>query len=94
MYEKIPGKNEAVASLVLGILSLICCFFAYSNILSIILGIIGLVLASTSKKYGYEGGIRTAGFVLSLIGLIISAFVFLACISCVGNTVGVLSMFY
>ena len=66
--KKIPGKNEAVASLVLGLISVGCWFFGYSSILSVILGIIGLALASSSKKYGYQDSIRTAGFVLSLIG--------------------------
>ncbi len=93
MYEKIPGKNEAVASLVLGIISVGCWFFGYSSILSVVLGIIGMALASSSKKYGYQDSIRTAGFVLSLIGVIGGAFAFLACIACVG-TLGVIGAFH
>lgn len=80
----IPGKGAATASLVLGIISVICWFFGYSAIVSVVLGIIGLVLASNSKKAGFEGGLRTAGFVLSLIGLIGGAVVFVACVACVG----------
>lgn len=79
----IPGKNAAIASLVLGIISVVCCFFGYSAILSLILGIIGLVCASNSKKAGFENGMRTAGFVLSLIGLVGGALAFVAC-SCLG----------
>lgn len=60
-----PGSGAAIASLVLGIVGL---FFA-----GIILGIIGLVMAAKAKREGYTGGIRTAGFVLSLIALIVSA---------------------
>ena len=67
----LPGQGAAIASLVLGIVGL---FFA-----GIILGIIGLVMASMSKNAGYEGGIRTAGFVLSLISLVSGAALFLAC---------------
>ena len=80
----VPGKSAATASLVLGIIAVVCWFFGYSSILSVILGIIGLVLASNAKKAGFVGGMRTAGFVLSLIGLIGGAIFFVACVACVG----------
>lgn len=81
--KSVPGKNAAVASLVLGIISVVLWFFGYSAIISVILSIIGLVLAGNSKKAGFEGGIRTAGYVLSLIGLIGGAIFFIACVACV-----------
>ena len=62
-----PGSGAAIASLILGIVGL---FFA-----GIILGIIGLVMASKAKRAGYTGGIRTAGFVLSLLALILSSII-------------------
>ena len=65
----VPGKGKATASLVLGILSF---FFV-----PVILGIIGLVLSCQSKKEGYQSGVRTAGFVTSLIGLILGSFIHL-----------------
>lgn len=80
----IPGKSAATASLVLGIISVVCWFAGYSSIISVICGIVGLILASNSKKMGFVSGVRTAGFVLSLIGLIGGALVFVACIACVG----------
>lgn len=80
MEQKIPGKSAATASMVLGIISVVLWFFGYSSIASVILGIIGLVLASKAKSEGYESGIRTAGFVLSLIGVIGGVIVFIACI--------------
>lgn len=79
-----PGKGQAIASLIVGVISVVCWFFGYSAILSVILGIVGLILAGNSKKAGYYGGMRTAGFILSLIGLIGGAVVFVACIACVG----------
>ena len=79
-----PGKGAATASLVLGIISVVCWFFGVGAAVGLVTGIIGLILASSSKKAGFEGGIRTAGFVLSLIGIIGSAIVFVACIACVG----------
>ena len=65
----IPGKSAATASMVLGIISVVLWFFGYSAIVSVILGIIGLILAGNAKKAGFDGSVRTAGFVLSLIGL-------------------------
>ncbi|MCI6991035.1 MAG: hypothetical protein MR910_06405 [Clostridiales bacterium] len=78
-----PGKSNATASLVLGIISVVFWFFGYSSILSVILAIIGLAQASKARELGYEDPIRTAGFVLSLIGLIGGALAFVACIACV-----------
>lgn len=80
----IPGKGAATASLVLGIISVVLWFFGYSALVSVILGIVGLILAGNAKKEGFNGGIRTAGFVLSLIGLIGGAIFFVACVACVG----------
>ena len=80
----IPGKGAATASLVLGIISVVLWFFGYSALVSVILGIVGLILAGNAKKAGFNGGIRTAGFVLSLIGLIGGASFFVACVACVG----------
>ena len=80
----IPGKGAATATLVLGIISVVLWFFGYSALVSVILGIVGLILAGNAKKAGFNGGIRTAGFVLSLIGLIGGAIFFVACVACVG----------
>lgn len=80
----VPGKGQAIASLVLGIVAVVFWFFGVGSLLSLILGIVGLVLASMSKKAGFEGGVRTAGFVLSLIGTIGGAIVFVTCVACIG----------
>ena len=82
--DKIPGKGAATASMVLGIISVVLWFFGYSALVSVILGIVGLILAGNAKKAGFVGGIQTAGFVLSLIGLIGGAIFFVACIACAG----------
>lgn len=84
-----PGKGLAVASLVLGIIGVVCWFFGVSSIVSVIVGIIGLILAANSKKQGFTGGIRTAGFVLSIISLIGGAIAFVACVICVGGLAAV-----
>ena len=83
------GKNLAIASLVLGIIAIVLWFFGYSAIGSVLCGIIGLVCASNAKKQGFSGGLQTAGFVLSLIGLIVGGIVFLSCIACYGAAAGI-----
>ena len=47
-----PGKSNATASLVLGIIAVVFWFFGYSSILSVILGIVGLIQASKAKELG------------------------------------------
>lgn len=75
-YEE-RGHGLAIGSLVCGIIGVVCWFFGYGSFLSIILGIVGLVLAGNSKKDGNTEGTRTAGFILSLIALIGGVIVFL-----------------
>lgn len=83
-----PGHDAAVTALVLGIIGVVLWFFGYSSIISIILGIIGLVLSSNAKKAGNNEGIRTAGFVLSLISLIGGTIILVACVALAGAIVG------
>ena len=76
-------QGSVLPALVLGIIAVVFWFFGYSSILSVILGIVGLIQASKAKELGYLDAIRTAGFVLSLIGLIGGALAFVACVACV-----------
>lgn len=69
------GKGQAIASMILGISSLVCTFTVYLSFIGVICGIIGLCLAGASKRKGYTGGMRKAGFVTSLITTIIAAIV-------------------
>lgn len=87
-----PGKGAAIAGLVLGIVSIVSWFFGMGALIGLITGIIGLICASNAKKAGFVGGMRTAAFVCSLIGVIGSALVFVACVACVGvlGTAGVM----
>lgn len=91
--QNVPGKGAAVASLVLGIIAVVLWFFCYTSIVSVILGIVGLVCAGNAKKAGFMGGLRTAGFVLSLIGLIGGGIAFVACVACAG-AIGAAGMLY
>lgn len=79
-----PSNGKAIASLVCGIVSLVCLFFGYGALLGIILAIVGLVLGINAKKEA-PSGMATAGVILSIIGLASCAIIFLACVACVGS---------
>ena len=91
--QSVPGKGAAIGSMVCGIVSIVFWFFGVTAFLSLILGIVGLVLANNSKKAGYHDGLRTAGFVLSLLGTIFGALIFISCVACLGaaGTLGALA---
>lgn len=72
----------AVASLVLGIVSVVISFFGLFWI-GLITSIIGLVLGIKARKTA-PSGMATAGFVLSIIGLVLSGIMLVACVGCVG----------
>lgn len=73
-------NNNAVASLVLGIVSVVLAF-VYTWV-GLITGIIGIVLAVKGRKIQVKRGMATAGLVLSIIGTSLSG-VFVACALCV-----------
>ena len=78
------GNNAAVTSMVLGIVAVVLWFFSFAAVVSVVLGIIGLVYANKAKTEGFRGGFYTAGFVLSLIGLIGGAIVVIVSIIAIG----------
>lgn len=61
----------------------LCIFTCIANI---ILGTVGICLAAASKKQGFVSGLRTAGFALSLISLILGALTLLSCLACLACT--------
>ena len=72
------GQTMAVVSLVCGIVSIVLPI----PFLDLAIAIVGLVCAGKAKQYGYNGGIRTAGLVLSIIGTIFSALITLSFLAC------------
>lgn len=84
------GKSLATASMVLGIVGLVFTFFI-NGLIGLILGIIGLVLAGKAKQQGFEGSMRTAGFVMSLISVIAGVLMFILALACVA-TIGAIGM--
>ena len=73
-----------VASLVLGIIALVCTFFGAFGWIGLIVGIIGIILGALAKKNN-PTGIAKAGLVCSIIGTVICALGFIACVACVGG---------
>ena len=93
MEEK-KSNGLAVASLVLGIVSIVFCFII--QWLGLIIGIVGIVLGVMAKKKN-PTGMATAGLVLSIIGTVLCALVFIACVAClnaIGTAGGVASSLY
>ena len=88
MYnQNIPGRNEAVISLALGIVGVVAALFV-NGLLGLILGAAGLVVSSRAKAMGYDDSMRMAGFVLSVIAVVLGSLTLVACIACAA-TVGV-----
>lgn len=65
--------GKAVAALVVGIIAVVSCFLYYGALIGIVCGIVGIVLAVKAAQAGNTEGIRKAGFILSIVGLAISA---------------------
>jgi len=82
MEQKSNGK--AIASLVLGIISLVLIFTGYGTLVGIISGVVGLIIGIGARKEN-PSGMATAGIVLSIIGLAMCAIVFVSCVICVGT---------
>ena len=75
--------NKAVASMVLGIIGVVCIFFGYSSLIGIVVSIIGLVFGIQVQKEAPES-MAKAGVILSAIALGMCALVFVACVACAG----------
>ena len=82
----------AIASLVLGIISLVCGFFLSGyQWLGAIVGLIGIVLGAKARSDPEKRGMATAGLVCSIIGFILCIILYVACVACVGGLAAALS---
>ena len=82
MEEK-KSNGLAIASLVLGIVAIVFSFIGLSIPFGLIIGIVGIILGVMAKKKN-PSGMATAGLVLSIIGTILCAIIFIACAACIG----------
>ena len=81
----VPGKSQATAGLVLGIVSIIFCWlgivsWVVGSVIALVLGIIGAVMSVKAKKLmpPTQSGMATAGLVCSIIGIVLAA-IFTVC---------------
>lgn len=81
------SKGLSIASLVLGIISVVFIFTGGLAFIGLITAIVGLVLGSKAKTIDPTDGMAKAGFILSLIALIVCAIVFIVAIACVGSLI-------
>lgn len=75
-----------VASLVLGIISIICgVFLSGFQWVGAIVGLIGIILGAAGRKNLEKSGLATGGLVCSIIGFILCIILYVACVACVGG---------
>lgn len=72
-----------VASLVLGIISIIFAFTGPIGFIGIIAGVTGIILGAIARKKEPTTGIATGGLITSIVGTSIAVLLYLACIACV-----------
>ena len=74
----------AVASLILGIISIVISFFSAFGWVGVIVGIFGIIFGAVNKNEA-KAGVAKGGIVCSIIGVVLSAILFIACVACVGG---------
>lgn len=57
------GQGFAIASLVLGILSICCC--------ASFIGVLGIIFGVLAKNKGYKGAMATAGLICGIVGTVL-----------------------
>ena len=68
------GQVKAIISLILGVLA---CFTPIP-LLGLGFGVVGIILAGRAKIDGFRGGTQIAGFVVSIVGIVVGSFVTLS----------------
>lgn len=80
-------KGMSIAGMVLGIVGIVLGFFGgWCSVIALLVAIVGLVLSVSSrgklKAANQPAGIGTAGLVLGIIAVVISAILFFTCGLC------------
>ena len=81
-YPQQPSQGMAIASLVLGIVSIVFALFIASFPVLIIVPIIGIILGALHKgKHLPVGkGISTAGIVTSIVAIVLTILIYVGCV--------------
>lgn len=90
-----PGKGEAIAAMVLGIISAAFCWFGWVCFIALALAIVAIILAVKARNrmpLGVQGrGMATAGLVLGIVGASLSGIAtacWVSIFACAGSVVG------
>ncbi len=88
MKTNAPG---AVASLVCGIISIVLAWLGWGALFGLILGIVGISMSNKAKRLAQAdpdkfemGGVRSGGFVCSIIGTVLSAIMLIVVVLIIG----------
>ena len=74
--QNIPGKKQAVTSMILAVMAFLYLMLVpmyITSIFTMILGIAGLVQAIRAKRRDYNSWIRAVGLLLSIVDVAVSA---------------------
>lgn len=89
--ENKSGKTLSMVSMILGIVSVVLCWWGLIfSIIALVCGIVAIVLSVKGKKAnvaaGEPTGMATAGLVLGIIGVVLSG-ITVVCFACATATV-------
>lgn len=81
------GKGLYITGFVLSLVSLVICWFGVLSFGALPMAIVGLILSilggKKAKANGSKSGLATAGMVIGIISVVLSAIGFFACGVCV-----------
>lgn len=83
----------SIASLILGICSIVAAVFGLGFPIGAIAGIVGIIMGIYGKKDPEKAGMAKAGFICSIIGTILSLLFVVLCASCLGG-IGAIGSLY
>ena len=75
-----PPRGYSIASMTLGIISVVCCcagMYPFLFFIPLLLGILAIVFRKIAKKKGANDGMMTAGLICGIIGIAISVIGFM-----------------
>ena len=80
------GKGLSITGMILGIVSLVLCWFGIASLVALPLAIVGLVLSCVGgkklKANNAPHGIATAGLVIGIIAVVLTGITFVTCGLC------------
>lgn len=94
MENKPQNNPMAIAGMILGIVSVVCCWWGTFAIVGLAAGIVGLVLSVKGRKIPVKRGMATAGLVLSIIGIVCGGIFFICAVACTAAVASAGDIYY